>query len=1112
MAISNRDRIERTMTALKEGLEPFVTRELAKAYGPKWWDHIRPTLKEAGVKLTGPKDLDVQGWMNLMANHWEHAFKALLSSQDRNYLFELRNVRNDWAHQKAFSLPDTQRSLDTALRVMEAVGAAKQAEALDAMLREIQRQRFEEDTKKEAKKAQGAALAGQPAEGLLPWREVVKPHPDVLTGSFKQAEFAADLWQVHRGVMDSLEYRDPAEFFRRTYLTEGLQRILKDGLLRLNQKGGNPVLELQTNFGGGKTHTMLALYHLVGGVDAQSLPGMEPVLKEAGVLPPKKVHRAVLVGTKLSPGQPSIKADGTEVRTLWGELAWELGGRKGFDLVRQADATGTNPGEALVDLLKAYTPCLILIDEWVAYARQLYGETDLPGGSFDAQFTFAQALTEAASAVPGSLVVISLPQSVIELGSEGGKEAMKRLKQAVGRIESPWRAATTEEGFEIVRRRLFENPDPGKFAARDVVINAFHDLYLSQPDHFPSECREGEYRRRLTQCYPIHPELFERLFQDWSSLDRFQRTRGVLRLMATVIHVLWVNKDAGLLILPANVPLDQSSVLDELKQYLDDSWSSVIEKDVDGPHSLPVKIDLEVDTYKRYSATRRVARTLFMGSAPTHHAANKGLDEKRVKLGSAQPGEKVPTFGDAMRRLWGDGTYTFSDTLRYWYSTQASANRLADDRAEDLATKLHLVDAEVLARLEVIRRERGEFVAVHLNPAGPHDVPDQMETRLVVLGPDYPHTPKEPTSSPAVQMALKLLAQRSSGDRTYKNALIFLAPDHTHLEILRRDTRKLMAWKSILAEEKTLNLDAHTKSQAEAKIKEFDRNVAIHLAETYLWILVPEQSLEENRQNQPVRLEAIKTMGPEIKDLAVRIVKKLRSEELTYTEMGGEILGMRLRDNPFLWREQGHIAVKQLVEDFARYLYLPRLQNEQVVIEAIGSGAAILMWREETFAYADGLDDKSGRYLGLVGGKAAWAKPTGYLVQGHVADLQMTQDLARTQGAGTPVPVIPGTLIPPMQPRITDATGASPIEEPAKSTRPTRFHGAVKLDPARTGRDAGSIAEAVIQHLALLPHAEVEITLEVRARIPEGAPDGVVRTVSENCRTLKFTGYGFEVE
>src|SRR5205085_669606 len=253
---------------------------------------------------------------------------------------------------------------------------------------------------------------------------------------------------------------------------------------------------------------------------------------------PPQAQRAVLVGYELSPGQTRPKPDGCVVHTLWGELAWQLLGKDGYDMVAEADRQGVSPGsEILRELFAAAAPCLILIDEWVVYARQLYHVSHLPGGSFDANLSFAQSLTEAAKAAPQTLVVATIPASESEKGGEGGHEATTRLKNIFGRVESPWRPADTEEGFEIVRRRLFQTiADPALFRARDAVAHAFVEMYRAQPAEFSSACREADYELRIRNAYPIHPELFDRLYRDWSSIEKFQRTRGVLRLMAAVVH------------------------------------------------------------------------------------------------------------------------------------------------------------------------------------------------------------------------------------------------------------------------------------------------------------------------------------------------------------------------------------------------------------------------------------------------------------------------------------------------------------------------------------------------------------------------------------------------
>src|SRR5438128_658941 len=660
------------------------------------------------------------------------------------------------------------------------------------------------------RKASFQPTEGKPQGGLLPWREVVTPHPDVSSGRYQQAEFAADLWQVYQNE-GSDEYKHPTEFFRRTFLTEGLTQLLERGLARLAGKGGDPVVELQTNFGGGKTHSMLALWHLFSGTPASELPGVEELVKETGIPVAQGVRRVVLVGTRISPGHPQKKPDGCVVRTLWGEIAWQLGGKEAYKEVEEDDKKGTNPGDTLKKLFNKYAPCLILIDEWVAYARQLHEGSDLPGGTFDTQFTFAQAISESAKAAKKALLVVSVPSSDNEIGGEWGQKALSRIKNALGRVESSWRPASPDEGFEIVRRRLFQPLNNEKARQRDAVARAFSELYGSQQQEFPPECREANYERRIKMAYPIHPELFDRLYNDWSTLDKFQRTRGVLRLMASVIHTLWNREDKNLLILPATLPVDNPSVQFELTRYMEDHWVPVIEKDIDGSNSLPLASDRDNPNLGRYSACRRLARTIYLGSAPLQRAANRGIDDRRVKLGCVQPGETVATFGDALRRLTDAATYLYVDGKRYWYSTVPTVTRLAEDRASRLSDDD--VDDEIQKRLRQEARTRSEFSKVHACVSC-GDVPDEREARLVVLGPEHPHTAKD-ASSPAGREAAAILESRGNSPRNYKNMLVFLAADAARLRELRQAARQFLAWTSIWDERETLNLDQFQTRQAD---------------------------------------------------------------------------------------------------------------------------------------------------------------------------------------------------------------------------------------------------------------------------------------------------------
>ena len=301
-----------------------------------------------------------------------------------------------------------------------------------------------------------------------------------------------------------------------------------------------------------------------------------------------------------------------------------------------------------------------------------------------------------------------------EVGGARGRQALVALKNAIGRVEASWRPANAEESFEIVRRRLFQPiTDPAMFTARDNVAKAFCEFYRSQHQEFPPECREADYERKIKVAYPIHPEIFERLYQDWSGLVKFQRTRGVLRLMASVIHALWEQGDSSPLILPAHVPLLDQRVVSEIIHFLPDGWESVLEKDVDGESSLPLKLDREKSgTIGRYAAARKVARTLFLASAPTPGAANRGVEDRRIKLGCVQPGESPAIFGDALRHLAQSATYLYQDNARYWYSTQPTVTKLAEDRAEQMKRDSDSISEEIKRRVQEDLKSRGDFLAI----------------------------------------------------------------------------------------------------------------------------------------------------------------------------------------------------------------------------------------------------------------------------------------------------------------------------------------------------------------------------------------------------------------
>ena len=1115
MAITNHERVGKAMELLKDGLQPFVEREMKAQFQDDWFDELKAALSPQQLSFFGTEAQarwDAASVLSIVWGRWNDVFRKTLGRAERSLVSELRDIRNRWAHQESFSSDDAYRALDSVGRLLTAV-SAPQSDEIEKMKTELLRLRFDEQVRGEKRKSASTAIESAATGNLKPWREVVTPHKDVASGRYQQAEFAADLWQVHLGEGTD-EYKDPVEFFRRTYLTESLKGMLVGAVRRLAGEGGDPVVQLQTNFGGGKTHSMLALYHLFSGIAPSELAGIDAVMHETGATKLPTARRVVLVGNKISPGNPVTKPDGTVVRTLWGELAWQLGGKKAFARVKADDEKATSPGDVLRELFKEYGPCLILIDEWVAYARQLHDQSDLPAGGFETQFSFAQVLTESAKLAKNCLLVISLPASDtrgsphtqaddVEVGGQRGREALDRLRNVVGRVESSWRPASAEEGFEIVRRRLFEPmADPAQFKDRDVVARAFADFYRAQQAEFPPECRDADYEKRIKAAYPIHPEIFDRLYTDWSTLVKFQRTRGVLRLMAAVIHSLWEKGDRNPLILPANISIDDPRVQFELTRYLSDNWVPVIEKDVDGPSSLPLRLDGELPNLGKIAACRRVARTIYLGSAPTTTAAHRGIEDRRVKLGCVMPGESPAVFGDALRRLAGTATYLYQDGPRYWYSTQPTVTKLAEDRAEQFKCDPDKVVHELDRRLREDLRRTGDFSRIHPMPQSGQDVPDDLDARLIVLSVDHTYT-KE-LASAAETTARTILESRGNTPRLYRNTLVFLAADKTRLQDLDEAARRYLAWESIVGDQVALNLDPQQVKQAETQRKAADGVVTARLPETYQWLLVPMQATPQ----AAVEWQAIRLSGQDA--LAVRASKKLRSDELLLTGFAATRLRMDLDRVP-LWRGD-NVSIKQLVEDFAKYLYLPRLGDPAVLVNAIRDGLALLTWPQDSFAYADSFDEAAGRYRGLRSGQNVSVPDhnvSGLLVRPDVAvrqiDAETRSRADASAGAGPYGTSLNGAS------GVASGTTTGPAKH-AEAPRPRRFHGTVVLDPTRVGRDAGRIADEVIVHLTGLVGSAVTVTLEVDAEIPGGAPDQVVRTVTENSRTLKFTSQGFETD
>ena len=929
---------------------------------------------------------------------------------------------------------------------------------------------------------------------LTPWRKVVTPHPDVATGRYHQAQFAADLAAVVASNA-APEYQDPKEFFARTYLTEGMRQLLVSTVQRLAGKGGEPIVQLKTAFGGGKTHTMLALFHLLGQqARIDQMDGTESIIRDAQESKLPHARLAVIVGTNLNPSETRQVNDIT-VRTLWGDIAAQLGGQEGHAIVRVADEKGVAPGaNDLVTLFNEFGPAVILIDELIAYVRNIYGVNGLAAGSFDANLTFVHSLTEAVKRSEQSQLVASIPESDIEIGGEGGQAALERIGHTFSRLEDVWRPVGAREGFEIVRRRLF-SPVKNE-GARDTVCREFLQLYGENPSDFPAECREATYLDRLRQAYPIHPELFDRLYDDWSTLQGFQRTRGVLRLMASVIHQLWENDDRSGMILPGSIPLDAPRVREELLRYLPDGWNAVVDNDVDGEGAVPRAIDSENSRFGAISAARRIARAIFMGSAPhVQQQTARGLEDVRMRLGVAHPGESVAIFNDATGRMADRLTHLYTAAGRYWYDTRPNLRRTMEDRAANLEPEE--VETEILRRLRQIR-ERGAFRAVHPCPT-PADVPDEPEARLVILPPQAGHRARQRDTA-ALISASEILDKRGDIPRTYRNMLIFIASDVERWEPLESEIRRYLAWDSIIEDADELNLDTHQRREALRGKDQSNETVRMRFNEAYCWLLVPTQE-----GTDPIEWEDIRMPGPQENPVA-KAVHRVRNDEQLIAGWSPALLRMEL--DQWLWEEEPHISLKRVWECLATYLYLPRLCNSDVLLDTVREGIRA----QEYFGYADSVD-ADGRYTGLQfggGGGSIFLDEQSVLVKPDVAKKQLNAEAAPPIEGTSPKPPESGTKGRESSGSYIPGTGGG--TEPPQGRDPKRFYGSINLDPIRASRDAQQVIEEVVQHLTSLPNATVEITMEIQANTSDGFPKNTVDTVEANCRTLGFEPHDFEEE
>jgi len=923
---------------------------------------------------------------------------------------------------------------------------------------------------------------------LTPWRKVIQPQTDVAKGKYASAEFAADLSSVIAGTA-SKEYGNAKEFFRRTHITKGIIKLVDMSMLRLTGHGGQPILQLKTVFGGGKTHTMLALYHLLKGlnkIDAEILAAFDPSWQSN---PPKNAKVAVLVGTALDPtkptaieGYPNLKA-----RTLWGHLAGQLGGAKGYAMIEDADSKGVSPGSnTLTKLFEEFGPCCIFIDEAVAYVRKLHGRGDLTAGNWDGNIDFFQELTESLTKSSNAVGIMSIPESAIEIGGTDGQKTCDAIEYRVKRQDDIGIPLDTDEGFEIVKRRLF-NPDIDE-DAREATVEAFCKLYLDESQVFPKKSSAVDYSVRLRTCYPIHPEVFDQLYGTWSQLEKFQRTRGVLKLMAKVIATLWQNGDNSALIMPGTLPLSDKAVATEFIRHLDkeEVWMPIIDTEIDGKSSVAHLIDGLNPLYGKTQMARRVARTLFLATAPRIQSQANGLDLLHIRLGTLEPGIPVSRPPDVLEHITQLSANLNTASDRYWYDTQKNLNREADEKAKQFE-KYSVRDHITTILKKNINKSRGEFEKVHVSDQ-PSEIVDEKSQRLVIIPSDTKWSDKgDEEWKNTIHNIIKY--KGGGNNRLYCNSLAFVVCDSTLWNNLDKAVRLFLAWEHISSNADIYNLDAHKRISAKNKVVQAEVTVNSRLAEAYRTLIVPVRKDPKGE----IEFDTRKLTSDPIHSIASKASQQMINDALLIPKYSAKLLSEDLQKWFFVSGE--HIDLKYACEAYFQFLYFPRLKNIITLQNTIAEGV-------EGGDFGHARSSKDGVYDNpRIGEGFGSFQMDGHsvLIRKNVAEKIVKEKVENTVKAADET--LPGGGTNHVV-GVNQGGYISDEETGDSVALLTHILIEANVKPDSTRKEFDELTEHIVKHLIVDPKSNTKIRVIIESKNVEGFDKKTIRTIKENASNI----------
>ena len=958
MANNNQDKLFKAFGLFIEAFRPYIVSTLMEEVGDKW-----PALFVESLSFE-----QKEKWNTGLRNgstaetliDYHHLKSFAIKNKDLlkkdfgkkigdlpNWLNEIAQVRHDVAH---FNTVDEDEATKAWIH-MKTIAKGMKMPELEEELKKIQ-------SSAEIKAKAEATPVPTPYTGSLkPWFLVTQPHFDIKQGRLDESIFAANLAEVALGNGREI-YKDPNTFFSKTYFTAGLKSVAKTVIKGLNGKedAENRVISLQTGFGGGKTHTLISIYHLCKwGKKAGDSAFTKDLIGYTGLPEFESANIAVFTNTTNDPTQGRI-IDGITIRTIWGEIAYQLGGIKAYNIIKENDEKLSAPKGLFKKVLEQCKPALILIDELADYCVSASAITVGKSSLADQTISFMQEFTEAIAATENCVAIITLPASVQEVAnSPEAASILSSLQSRVSRVGADTQPVAEDEIYEVIRTRLFENIGDKTYI--ESVANQYLDLYTQHWTELPTDAAKNEYKQKILKSYPFHPELVDIFKIKWASNNNFQRTRGVLRLLAAIVSDLWKRQQslpgANILIHSGNVYLPNlDTITSQLKKLYGNGYESVISADIAGASSNAFKIDSNKSEYGQYHLTQSIASVILLNSFGSE-GTNKGLSVQELKLHLLAPGGfNHNSINGALSDLESSAYYLYSAQTgnsgkRYWFHVKPNISMLINQGKQDV--KQPDIYAEILKRIkEKTNSSRIHLFNVLVDPS--EEIPEQMKPTLVILHPKNASTNEGPNEQTKALIE-KISTKKGSGNRIYRNTILFLTALDSASGRLQSDIRDYLACQKIMIDYGS-TLERDQKDDLKKRMDDASKSTDSALVTTY-------STISKYSVNNGCRNIIIK----QFKDSIENQINSNVFDILKYEEWLLESVGSKILANHNLWPTPSKaISVKEIYEAFLRYDDKPMITGKEAINRSVLKFCAN---NEVCIAFGDGTNF-SKYYLGNV--------------------------------------------------------------------------------------------------------------------------------------------------